>query len=478
MKMIENWKKLLGRFTDFNITQGKWLFIPVEVKVRELQAKTLLACLAAERGFKVVLGEAHAVRNSLHQLPAGIVLEKGVSPSKVDSFARFRELGNLVVAWCEEGLVFFDDDDYIRRKVSKQDLEQVDCFFAWGQYHADVITKKFPEMKSRVLCSGNARLDLLRPEFRDVFSAETQKIRSTIGPFILVNTNFSHCNHKKGEGGYLEVLRNAGKITSEAEEAFAAGWMAHKKRLFDAFVPMVRRVSEKFPEYKVIVRPHPGENHETWRIFFETDSNVEVVHQGGAVPWILASSVVLHNGCTTGIEAFLLEHPAVAYRPVISDVYDQFLPNSVNFQADNEDQLIESLDLLLNQRNVEMFVNNPDWKKNLYQYVSGSTGMSACDIILDKVSSIHHNIKPLNRRPWYFLHKLHLKLYMNINTLANRNLVGTQERGEYSMHKFSGLDLSELQHEIERLKSTSGKLSSVDLTCLGENIFLMSKAHE
>ena len=88
--------------------------------------------------------------------------------------------------------MFFDDDDYVRRKVSKHDIEQVDCFFAWGQYHADVITKNFPSMKKRVVCSGNARLDLLRPEFRDVFSAETQELRSTIGPFILVNTNFLH----------------------------------------------------------------------------------------------------------------------------------------------------------------------------------------------------------------------------------------------------------------------------------------------
>ncbi len=272
--------------------QDKWLFIPVEVKVRELQAKTLLACLAADRGFKVVIGEAHAVRDSLHLLPAGVILEKGVAPSQEESFKRFRELGNLVVAWCEEGLVFFDDDDYVRRKVSKQDFEQVDCFFAWGRYHADVITKNFPSMENRVVCSGNSRLDLLRPEFRDVFSSEAEKLRATNGQFILVNTNFSHCNHKKGEGGYLEVLRNAGKITNEEEEKFAQGWMAHKQRLFESFIPMIRRVSEVFPKHKVIVRPHPGENHETWNNLFKTDSNIDVIHKGGVIPWIMASSVV------------------------------------------------------------------------------------------------------------------------------------------------------------------------------------------
>ncbi len=78
-------------------------------------------------------------------------------------------------------------------------------------------------------------------------------------------------------------------------------------------------------------------------------------------------SGLIHNGCTTGIEAALLGHPAIAYRPAISEVYDQFLPNSVNYQADTENQLIESLDTLLNKKEVERFVNNPEWDKTLSQ---------------------------------------------------------------------------------------------------------------
>ena len=356
---------------------NKWLFIPVEVKVRELQAKILLACLAAERGFHIVLGEAHAVRDSLHQLPAGVVLEKGVAPAKVESFAHFRTMGNKVVSWCEEGLVFFNDEDYVRRKVSQEDLEKVEFFFAWGIYHADVISKSFPVMKDRIISSGNPRLDLLRPEFRNIFNDAAQEIRSRFGPFILINTNFSHCNHKKGPGAYFDLLRATGKIKTTEEEEFTAGWMAHKKLLFDAFVPMIRKVKESFPEHKIIVRPHPGEDHQVWENFFKENPSIVVWNEGAVIPWIMASSVLIHNGCTTGIEAALLDHPAIAYRPVISEVYDQYLPNSVNYQVDGDEQLIDSLELLLNKKDKGLFVNNPEWSSTLDQYVSGFYGDSS-----------------------------------------------------------------------------------------------------
>ena len=455
--------------------ESRWLFIPVEVKVRELLAKTLLACKAAERGYKVVLGEAHTVRDALHLLPAGILLEKGVAPAPIECFKRFRDLGNSVVAWCEEGLVYFDDDDYIRRKVTKEDLESLEVFFAWGRYHADVILTNFPAMKNRIICSGNPRFDLLRPEFRSFFESETAELQNDIGPFILVNTNFSHCNHKKGKNGYVDLLKKAGKITNKEEEDFAQKWMAHKRRLFDSFIPMISRISHDFKEYKIIVRPHPGENHEFWRELYKSEPNILVTHSGGVIPWILASSVLVHNGCTTGIEAALLGHPAIAYRPVVSDTYDQYLPNSVNIQADNEGQLIERLEKLLNDQEIDLFVKSENWNNILAHHISGIDEKSSCSIILDKLDSIHKNIVAINRRPWYWLHRLDLKLYLDFNSLVNKILVGSKDRGEYSEHKFSKLYLDELKGLITELYDSSSKNHCVEAQQLDQNLFLLQK---
>lgn len=459
--------------------QDKWLYIPVEVKVREFKAKTLLACLAAQRGYNVVIGEAHAVRASLHLLPAGIVLEKGVAPSKEESFAKFKHLGNRVAAWCEEGLVFFDDADYVRRKISRDEINNVDTFFAWGKYQADLIARNFPELKNRIVCSGNVRFDLLQQPYREVFSEDAQELRQKHGPFILVNTNFSHCNHRNGENGYVEVLRQAGKLNSAEDEKFTSGWMAHKRRIFNAFIPMIRRIAKEFNDYKIIVRPHPGERYDTYVELFETENNVLVLHEGEVIPWILASSVLIHNGCTTGIEALLLDRPAIAYRPVISNVYDQYLPNSVNFQAEDEDDLLTALNELLNDHAPSRrYVRSEERIEVLSQYLNGFDGVSASGIILDYVDQVASSVKTKNRRPWFFLNSLNYRYYMKLNVLLYKLLSGVAERGEYSKHKFPGVSEKEMLDEVGNIQSVMSLKTELKSYPLTEDVFMVTSADQ
>ena len=42
---------------------------------------------------------------------------------------------------------------------------------------------------------------------------------------------------------------------------------------------------------------------------------VDVQYEGNASAWMLAADVVLHPGCTTGIEALLLDRPVVSFVP-------------------------------------------------------------------------------------------------------------------------------------------------------------------
>ena len=52
-------------------TQRSTLIIPVESQVRELDAKLLLACVAAERGFPVVIGSSAFVHHAMASLSQG-----------------------------------------------------------------------------------------------------------------------------------------------------------------------------------------------------------------------------------------------------------------------------------------------------------------------------------------------------------------------------------------------------------------------
>ena len=153
----------------YQIKEKTYLYIPVEIKVRELHGKLLLAMFAAEAGLKVIFGRQKELRKRLSSLPPGIYLDKSVAVSKERWFERFRNLGNTVLAWDEEGLVI-QEEQYVKSRFSKKSFQQVDLFFSWGQAQRDILTREVTEDKHKILLAGNPRFDMLRPELRQFYA--------------------------------------------------------------------------------------------------------------------------------------------------------------------------------------------------------------------------------------------------------------------------------------------------------------------
>ena len=67
-----------------------WLLLPVETKAREFHAKLLLAAVAVERGYQVVLGEQNAMVRQMAHLPRGLYVDKSIAATKTRHFQRLR----------------------------------------------------------------------------------------------------------------------------------------------------------------------------------------------------------------------------------------------------------------------------------------------------------------------------------------------------------------------------------------------------
>ncbi len=429
------------------------LVIPVETKVRELHAKFYMACVAAERGFRVILGGSNWLRHRVAWLPWGaFFLDKSVAPTRAAMFRSYRNLGLRIVAWCEEGLAFIDPDEYLRRKVDREALAQTECFFAWGPYQADLIRRHAPESAPRLVEAGNPRVDLLSPALRDVFYAEAARLRGGDPGLILVNTNFSLCNHKEGEGAFLAGLKAAGKIQVPEDERFVHGWVDHKRALFNAFVEMVPALSERFPDQTIVIRPHPSENHDTWKELTKPLPNVKVVHEGNVIPWLMAARAVVHNGCTTGLEGHLLGRPVVAYQPVTSEVYDTHLPNRVSVSVATLPGLLAAVSRAIEEeeavppteearRVVQTYLHRVDGRdsddmvEHLWTRWAAPPARSAVDALLCR----------LRRGIW------------RLRMTGRADYVPEP----YQLQKFPGLEESELKHLLDEFRRVTGRFDGL-----------------
>jgi len=167
------------------------LIIPVETQDRELEAKILLACIAAERGFPVILGSRAFVHFKVASMPRGVYLAKSMRSLSIPMFKILRQLGDEIVAWEEEALVHPPAEIYFTKRFSPVTMKCVSHLFAWGEEDAELYGR-YPELPAGIPIhiTGNPRGDLLRSDVRGYFGDEAQHWRKTYGDFILINTSF------------------------------------------------------------------------------------------------------------------------------------------------------------------------------------------------------------------------------------------------------------------------------------------------
>ena len=119
------------------------IIIPVENQVREFDAKLLLGCVAAERGFPVILGSRTYIHFEADSMPRGVYLAKSMRSLSDRMFTILRKLGHEIVAFDEEGLLRPSDAHYYARRMSEVAVRQVSALLAWGPDNAATF-ERFP----------------------------------------------------------------------------------------------------------------------------------------------------------------------------------------------------------------------------------------------------------------------------------------------------------------------------------------------
>ena len=97
-----------------------------------------------------------------------------------------------------------------------------------------------------------------------------------------------------------------------------------------ALLDLLPALAQAFPAQKIIVRPHPSETFETWQDWTSGIPKLSIIREGSATAWIMASQVLVHTNCSTGVEAIALDRPALCLVPTDNPATRRYLANLVN----------------------------------------------------------------------------------------------------------------------------------------------------
>ncbi len=461
------------------------LLIPVENQVRELDPKLLLACIAARRGFTSVIGSHREIDLRITSFPRSIYLSKSMTASNLRMFDIMRKTGHEIVTWDEEALVHLPPDTYYSRRLSPVALQYISHLFAWGEDNAE-LWRRYPALPQEVPIhvTGNPRSDMLRPELLPFYDRQAEKLRQTHGNFILVNTNFNHVNAFFPAQNLFQPVKNPGEKPQFGKAAvgmgrnYAEGLRDHKQAIFEAFQQMIPKLEKAFPSYSVVVRPHPTENQRVYQKIAAHCSRVHVTNEGNVVPWLLAAKALIHNGCTTGVEAYMMRVPAVSYRPQINEDYDlgfYRLPNLVSHQCFDFEQLRDILEKILNK---QLRAADGDERNTLVDgYLTARDGPLACERIvsvLDKMATerMVRPAPPLKDRIAGRSLALGRRLVVNIRKYVSRK----HAPPEFHHHRYPGISIEEMKKRISYFQKILGDDTPITVTQIFKHVFRISAA--
>lgn len=453
----------------------RWLLLPVDNFVREFHGKLLLAAVAAERGWGTVIAFKHSYFKRNVPARSGVVIDSGfLNFSRVDAY---RRLGWRASAWDEEGLIYLTGPEYCQRRIHERTFRGFEHAFLWGEQQHSDIRQHITGMDERLILSGNPRFDLLRPDLREYYDPSASRLRAEHGQYILINTNFAVVNHYYGRD-YIGVkaLIRQGRVTTEAQQKDQILREAHQEQIMQAFLNVLPAMSRRFPDHKIIIRPHPSENFDTWSAAAAGLPNVAMIHEGDVTPWLMSAQVAIHNSCTTGVQACILGVPAVSYMPVTSESHDQYLPNAVTRRAYRPDELLDLTHDLIAKRDKEAATKTSEQQAILRRYVTALEGPWAAERVMDKTDHLDVELEGLDPavvamiertaartrglRGWARDLVRHLRELRDQDGQSKR--VSTPNKAEYYRRRFPLLSPKSLQLELAQLRAITGRFSTVE----------------
>ena len=421
------------------IISRRWIYLPVEVKSRELFPKLILASIAVQKGFGVFIGR-NGMNISRDPFPRGIYFDKCLSIHKEKSHEeQVLAKKNLLVSLDEEGLLMSDEKVYTSRRICHRSLELSSIVFTWGNAQKKIFTS-VGQHQNKVILSGSPRIDSWRPKFSATHTETAKAYRAKYGAFILVVSNWGLKKEELASG-----LDPDGDYDSP------------RAQRRNKFINLIDSLSNHFPSTNIIVRPHPQDLDKYWRTKQQSfPRNVQVVKIGSIGPWLQAAKIIIHNNCTTGLEAFIGGIPTIAFSPPLRGIDGDF--NAYTFPINNlglicrsDQETIHAINKINNDVDLQPSKIGEKIKNNfVYEEEKSSQLRLLSPIFINSLESFEYKIPDFNI-------KRRLRAKIGVMKWRIQDLLGKSKYSlPYTRQKNPGIEYSDIYYDLEKISGILG----------------------
>ena len=455
------------------------IYLHLEVLNRELDSKLLLAVIAASRGHEVIVSDQESIIKGLTRkfLSPGIFHTKSLTPGKLKIFKHQKIIntGCKITSIDEEGgLIDYGYNKFAKLRYSNKTLKQASAVFSWGPEDYKTLKKIYPSQSKKIYKTGSPRADLWQPFFFDYWENKNQKDLKR--PFLLVSSNFGGVLNMKSLNKRINALRIGGYFDRDPKMfKRVMDDEAEKSKMIGLFVEALKYIANKNKNYNVILRPHPVENIDLWKTLLNGIKNIKVVRDDSISLWVKNSFAVMHNGCTTALEATISQKPVISYTPFKAK-FTRELANDLGFKVTTIKKLSHKID--------KIFQNSK--KKKLNKTIKTLPPTLLKKIYIDekeyaalkmiKIWETLNNNKKLSKSNNWFIFMCSLKI-MKFNGILGRFFKKIFYKNFHlkQNHKFSYLNERKIIKKIARLQKILGIKQKLTYKILSDKTLLIKQ---
>lgn len=427
------------------------ILFPIETLARELDIRIVWATYLAKHGITSLFGDRRIIHTLSKNMQNGTYV--GKQAFMAAKGGRYKIYNRLVknsftrIYMEEEGAVFFGDEgDWINELSARSDLpslQKKDHIFTWGDHWKTYyLTNLDADQQVNVQTFGHPRFDIYRPPLSQIFARSVESITSKYGRFVLVNTNVGFANNGAGiedtfskRFGFYSDEKT--RLNATANWAATVATMAHIVELVhNIAVPLAKQ------GLNILVRPHPSEGMEFYNAAFRMLDNVKVVREGSPTPWILASEAMIHDGCTTAIEADIGGILPISFRPVTQNELKLPLPNSLGIIAKTSKEVLAAIENRDQAQSMPKRLASNTPAEMLLENLSGPTNLAFLNQLVALTRDNPATVNSPSNRKIAFLTKS--KEWEESIKLSTPYLRPSKKQDiEYQRGKFPGINRSE-----------------------------------
>jgi surface carbohydrate biosynthesis protein len=440
------------------------ILLPIETINREIDFKIVLAAQLANAGHKIYIGQHDFLMSLLPKLKGGLYIGKNIfhkhSNIEDGSIYFLLKKNNFNIIYLhEEGAVYLGNEvdwkQVLNSQYNASFFDESDAICVWGEFQNEHDKSRTKNID--VVTTGHPRVDLYKQKWRSYFNEESRNIKSTYKEYILINGNYGVYNHGIGIQ-YIFSEKSNYQVEDAVNRMKRVSFYTYSGIQCMSMIQLTHKLAIRFPLKNFVYRPHPSENHEYYKHVFKGVENIHVIHEGPVAPWIISAEAVIHDGCTTAIEAYIAGKPVINFKPFYDSEADIWLPNQMGIRAKSFEE-VEGI--IVDKENYQFDINDLPSKKRitdlLYNFENDSYA-ALIDVIDKKINESQFNNYTKPSKSYIRNKYTRLKIRKKMALLLSQS-----KKNQYQYHntKFYGFEKKYIESKFALLENMLNKKISV-----------------